>query len=240
MPRVRSAFLIAAGLMLSAPAAAQSMPRATAQAFFDATGTKQWRAAAELVSTPSATEYQREQLRQILSMELNRRAVEGADGEAPAGEDVVADADPVAVRAAALEGGYDTVSLNLLPGVRAVGQLRRLAPAEFLARAMAAYEEADAFLRDKLQTPDPGPAIIIGEVVENDTAAYVVYRRTAFIGDDEGRLRVDEEFSVGLLHLRCQDGRWRVKLTSEFQPSLSLVHTHNRLGTDESAPNQNR
>ncbi|HEX8390885.1 MAG TPA: hypothetical protein VF665_00905 [Longimicrobium sp.] len=212
---------------------------AVAQAYFDAVRDRRWRPAADLVTVNSAAEYQREQLRQLLSMELDRRSVEAQDGQHPTSDEFVVDTASGTLDAHphpdSMEVANDTVSLNLFPGIRTVGQLRQLSPADFLAGAMAAYEEVDAFLRDKLQSPDPGPPSPIGAVVENDTAAYVVYRQTAFVRDDRGELRVDEEFSIHVMHLRRRDGGWRVQLTSELEPSLSLVRTHN-LRAPDSAP----
>lgn len=221
MRAVRLLVVMCAALVLPARASAQDTPTEAAQAFFDALMAQRWREAAELVTPESAARHQRVELDEIATLVLYQRQmwVVGADTLMPEEVGTALDTVPVLDLAeVAANSAHDSITVALLPGAGTIGELRALPATDFLARAWQATHRA--FNPPDQDAAEPVLPTLVGEVMESDTAAFVVYRLAP---PAPGPEQPTEEESVHLMHLRRVDGRWRVLLTSAFEPPLGVA-----------------
>jgi hypothetical protein len=186
--------IAAAAPCVPAAARAQASPSQTVQALFEAMAARQWDSAAALVAPQSAERYQRDQL--------------NLDG--------LSDPDAPALRLPDEENltRDDSIALDLVPGLGRTAELAALSPARFLAVVLETwggtlhFEEATA----------PGARTVLGEAVENDSVAHVVYRVSEAYPDHEQAIRVVRLYRV--------DGRWRVRVQRDLFLSFGVLDLH--------------
>jgi hypothetical protein len=109
---------------------------------------------------------------------------------------------------AALVTRYAAWRVRSYPGSPTIAELAALSSTEFLARAYA-VNAMDCFLGECTSNSRPLPARVVGQVVENDSVAHVLYRRPAV---DSSRTTSSNRWEVDVLHAFQHDGHWRVAL----------------------------
>ncbi|HEY7770995.1 hypothetical protein [Longimicrobium sp.] len=197
LPRLaRRLLLAAAALLTPAAAAAQATPAQTVQALFDAMAARQWDSAAALLTPESAARYQRHLL--------------GLDPP-PAGDDESGSRelrlpDPESVTR------DDSIALGLIPGLGPAAELAALPPERFVALALGAWGGTLDF---EIATA-PGVRKVIGQVVENDSVAHVLYRV------DRGPYPDGFPGAVRVVRLDRVDGRWLARVNRELFPSIDF------------------
>jgi hypothetical protein len=194
VPRHGSRALLVAAAALLAPAAApaQATPAQTVQALFDAMAARQWDSAAALFTPRSAAWYQREQLG------LNPRPA----GDDESGSRELRLPDPESVTP------DDSIALGLIPG-----ELVDLPPPRFVALALRAWGGTPDF---EFATA-PGARKVIGQVVENDSVAHVLYRV------DQGAYPDGFPSAVRVVRMERVDGRWLARVNRELFLSLGVL-----------------
>ncbi|HEY0022280.1 MAG TPA: hypothetical protein VGB24_05200 [Longimicrobium sp.] len=201
MPRLARTLLAAAAVLLAPAAApAQGSPAQTVQALFDAMAARQWDSAAALFTPESAAWYQREQLG------LNPR---------PAGDDEPGSRelrlpDPESVTR------DDSIALGLIPGLGPAAELADLPPARFVALALRVWGGTLGFET----ATAPGARTVIGQVVENDSVAHVLYRVSpeAYMDGLPSAVRV--------VRLDGVDGRWLVRINRALFRSFGMMELY--------------
>ena len=205
MIRVRPILLAGALSALLTGMASSQTPTQAVQAAFDAYRRSDWAALASLVHPDALTAFRTAQLGSAVGYSLARNdpQMRGRNiGITPA--DFVSDD---AIKKA--EG----IRVAEFPGKPTIGELARLSPKEFFARwCQAAVQDNER--GPWLATQRVGRQII-GELIENDTLAHVMYR----IQVESIRLAG----KVEVMSLKKADGRWLILLNDDVVWNFPLV-----------------
>lgn len=187
---VRMLLIVAAALFAPAAAPAQATPAQTVQALFDAMAARQWDSAAALFTPQSAAWYQRER--------LGLNPSPPCDGESAPLQLWLPDPESVTRE--------DSIWLGLIPGLGRAAELSALPPPRFVALALGIWGTTLDF---EIATA-PGARKVIGQVVENDSVAHVLYtvERAPYPDGFPSAIRV---VSLGRV-----DGRWLVRVNREL------------------------
>ena len=157
LPRLARTLLVAAAALVAPAAApAQATPAQTVQALFEAMAARQWDSAAALITPRSAAWYQRDQ--------VGPHRPPAGDDESGSLELRLPDAERVT--------RDDSIALGLIPGRGQAAELADLPPPRFVALALRVWGGTLDF---EIATA-PGARTVIGQLVENDSAAHVLYR----------------------------------------------------------------
>jgi hypothetical protein len=196
----RTSLLLAQLGVLVAPIEAQSpepTPATIVAAFFGAIARGDGHAAVAYVIPEDVPEFRRRELA-IITEFYDRRDEFRAMLQAPrpSGNAAVG-LSPMPPFDSAAVAKYATMPLAVY-GVRTVGEFAALPPNELLARALSQSGE------------DQSPRRIIGFVMEQDTMAYVLFRR------DNRWVGGDPQWMVELAHAVRRNGRWYVRLAYGF------------------------
>jgi hypothetical protein len=186
----------AAALLAPAAAPAQATPAQTVQALFDAMAARQWDSAAALVTPRSASWYQRDQL------DLDRP---------PAGDDESGSRDLWLPDLESMTRD-DSIALGLVPGLGHAAELGDLPAPRFVALALQVWGGTLDF---EIATA-PGARKVIGQVVENDSVAHVLYRV------DRGPYPDGIPSVNRVVRLDAVEGRWLVRVNRELFPSFGV------------------
>ncbi len=198
MIRVRPILL--AGILsalVTGMATSQISPTQTVQAAFDAYGRSDWSALGSLVHPDALTAFRTAQLGSAVGFSLaqNDPQMRGRNiGISPSdfvSEDAIKKAEGIRVAK--------------FPGKPTIGELARLSPKEFFVR----------WCQAAVQDNERGPWLamqrvgrqIIGEIIENDTLAHVMYR-----------VQIESIYLAGKLEvmsLKKADGRWLMLLNDD-------------------------
>ena len=205
MIRARPILLTGALSALLTGMASSQTPTQAVQAAFDAYRRSDWPALASLVHPDALTAFRIAQLGSAVGFSLARSdpQMRGRNiGITPAdfvGDDAIKKAEGIQVAE--------------FPGKPTIGELARLSPREFFAR----------WCQAAVQDNKRGPWLasqrvgrqIIGEILENDTLAHVMYR----IQVESIRLAG----KVEVMSLKKADGRWLILLNDDVVWNFPLV-----------------
>lgn len=183
---------MAAALFAPSAARAQASPMQTVQALFDAMAARQWDSAAALFTPQSAAWYQRER--------LGLNCPPAGDEESGSREPQLPDPESVT--------GYDCIDRGLIPG-----DLVDLPPPRFVALALRTWGSTLDF---EIATA-PGGRKVMGQVVENDSVAHVLYRV------DLGAYPDGFPSEVRVVCLDRVDGRWLARVNRQLFLSLGVL-----------------
>lgn len=204
--RIRGGWmLLAAGLLPGArEVGAQEAPAATAAAFFAALERSEWRAAASHVDPRTHARHQRIEVSMLLNWAEQRERIRVLAREGGSYAIVASDTvDTAALRK------YGSTPVRGYRETPTLAQLAALSPAEFMARYL---ETGGELLRERRR--------IVGEVVENDSVAHVLYR------SDDPHVQYEDPFYVQVLNLRKSGGRWYVRLNIDLTAGMELLRMH--------------
>lgn len=204
--------LAAASLALGPHVAVgQPTPSHVAETFFAALRTQRWRDAAAMLDSASAVQFRDRALAILVAM-LDARGTPAAMGDSGIG--IAAVAMPAAPDSQALRAVADT-PISLFSDVRTLGAIGALRPVEFAARYLEVSQRSLRLLNPDAATDSllsaPRAYQVIGEVLEGDSLAHVLYRTT----DTEV---VQEPHSVNVLYLRRRGSEWRLLLPADLGP----------------------
>lgn len=201
----RSAVLLATMLWLawgsSASGQSSGSPSSqAAEAFFSALQRARWNAAAALVDPASAADFRDQNLSMLIAWAENRERIQRVR---KAGGGMVAYSSEGTVNTFLLAQFGSTV-LRALPGRPTLQQLAESTPAEFVALWL---EASDHGIAPDSAGPSGRPTRrILGEVLEGDSVAHVLYRPEA------PGYEYTNPHHVEILQLRRLGQEWRVLL----------------------------
>jgi hypothetical protein len=191
-------------------AVAQLTPSQVADTFFAALGSQQWRTAASMLDSASASAFRDRELALLIALRSDTplgRATSDSGGS------IMAVITPATPDPSALRSVADS-PLTLFSDVRTVGALAALPTLEFAARYLEVSQRSLRSLHAEETTAaidhEPRTYRVLGHVIEGDSMAHVLYRTT----DDEFTDR--EPHSVAVLHLRRSGIEWRLLLPSDL------------------------
>jgi len=209
--------------------AAQEGPTQTVQAAFAALAQRDWLALANIVDPTRLEKFRQEELGFILLWARQKDSIaEAKRQERPWS---LSGRDSVSPETVAKVGH---VQVPAFPGSPTVAQLAAIPPAEFFARWCGVAYGADAE-RDPVQEVVGLERRTIGQVLEGDTMAHVLYRRESrHVDMDE--LKIDLPGRVMEMPLKRSGRRWLLLLNDDLGRAWDLLglfqESHGyRLGT---------
>ncbi|MFL5562945.1 MAG: hypothetical protein ACJ79K_15850 [Gemmatimonadaceae bacterium] len=207
----RATFAVLAALSTALPATllAQGAPppaTAAAQSFFAALHDGRWPAAAAAVDSSSMSAIREMELSMMIAWAQHRaefaRAMRGKGSGALSGGYSVSDH----IDARLLEK-YGATAAPGFPGAPTVAAIAALPPRVFLTDILALSDSEEIYGPPPSHERNRFDRTIVGEVVENDSIAHVLYRVSAphYVATDP--------LQVSVLRLHRRDDRWLVDLT---------------------------
>jgi len=186
-------------------ASSQISPTQAVQAAFDAYGRSDWLALGSLVHPDALKAFRTAQLGSAVGFSLAQN-----DPQMRGRNIGISPADFVSEDAIKKTEG---IRLAEFPGKPTIGELARLAPKEFFVR----------WCQAAVQDNERGPWLamqrvgrqIIGEIVENDTLAHVMYR-----------VQIESIYLAGkleIMSLKKADGHWLILLNDDVVWNFPLV-----------------
>lgn len=205
--------LLAALMAFGAPARAQETPTRAARSFFDALAEHRWRDAAMLVHPLRRASFQEEELAVLVAWAESEQA-RRLDAQSGSGGIVGFSSDGVLRPEQLAKHGHRRV-----PGFGGLtlAGAAALPSEEFMAR----FLEASALDADSTFLPsgERFARRILGEVIESDTVAHVLYRIEGSV------VEYTDDFHVEIAQLRRRGGRWLVwpqRMNLDFASSSRL------------------
>ena len=205
---------------------AQSSPAAIAQRYFAAVLAQQWDSAAALVDPVSQHVFRDRVLSYLLFVAEQRPALRHSMKGTGSGGLAAGDLD--AAPTAAKLTKYADWRVGAYAGAPTIHELAALSPIELLARSYAASRVFCMEGACQSEAPPLGRPIVLGDVIENDSVAHVLYRETR--SDTSTLARGDDRWRVEVIHFFKRDERWLLSLQRGPLPSLfTLIDEKNGL-----------